>query len=85
LLADVALLELAITAPVAARPELPDPWVWDRDPGQVAAAIAAGHDPDRLPLAGVPVVVRREPDGRLATACAVSPAPIGSSRATVAC
>jgi hypothetical protein len=65
--ADVALLELAMTAPAAHRPDLPEPWVWDRDPWQVAAAIAAGHDPADLPHAEVPVLVYRERGGRLAT------------------
>jgi len=70
LVADVALLELAMTAPVAQRPDLPEPWVWDRDPWQVAAAIAAGHDPVDVPHAEAPVLVYREPSGRLATALA---------------
>ena len=50
-----------MTAPAAHRPVLPEPWVWDRDPWQVAAAIAAGHDPADLPHAEVPVLVYREP------------------------
>jgi hypothetical protein len=70
MVADVALLELAMTAPVAQRPDLPEPWVWDRDPWQVAAAIAAGRDPVDVPHADVPVLVYREPGGRLATAFA---------------
>ena len=49
LVADVALLELAMTAPAARRPDLPEPWVWDRDPWQVAAAIVAGRDPGDCP------------------------------------
>jgi len=62
--------KLAMTAPAAHRPDLPEPWVWDRDPWQVAAAIAAGRDPVDVPHADVPVLVYREPGGRLATAFA---------------
>jgi hypothetical protein len=70
LVADVALLELAMTAPIEARPGLPEPWVWDRDPWQVAAAIAHGTDPATLPLASAPILVYRNADGRLASAFA---------------
>ena len=37
---------------------------------QWAAAIAQGHDPVELPHAALPVLVYREPGGRLATAFA---------------
>jgi hypothetical protein len=68
--ADVALLELSMTAPPADRPPLPEPWVWDRDPWQVAAAIAEGHDPGSVPLSEPAVLVFRDNAGRLATAYA---------------
>jgi len=66
--ADVALLELSMTAPLADRPPLPEPWVWDRDPWQVVAAIAEGRDPGSVPLSEPAVLVFRDDRGRLATA-----------------
>ena len=67
LVADVALLELAMTAPIEARPTLPEPWLWDRDPWHVAAAIAQSVDPATVPEAEAPILVYRDADGRLAS------------------
>lgn len=68
--ADVALLELSMSAPACARPVLPDPWVWDRDPSQVARCLALGRDPLDVPLAPRPVLVFRDGNGRLVTGVA---------------
>lgn len=63
--ADVALLEWAMTAPPEHRPVLPDPWLWRRDPLAVCRAILAGVDPADLPAVAVPVLIRRDSRGRL--------------------
>lgn len=68
--ADVALLELSMSAPAHNRPPLPDPWVWDRDPSQVARCLASGRDPVGVPLAPRPLLVFRDPTGRLVTGAA---------------
>lgn len=64
LLADVAALELAITAPADTSPHLPDPWVWHVDPRAVVVALGQGIDPALLPATAA-VLVRRRPDGGL--------------------
>ena len=74
LVADVARLEHAMTAPVAQRLASPDPWVWTRQPESVLLLLAQGGDPEQLPLLAVPVTVGRDATGRLVTTPAPDPA-----------
>lgn len=67
MVADVARLEHAMTAPAPARLPLPDPWIWTRSPEAVLLQLACGGHPSRLPLLERPVQVRRGPNGHLLT------------------
>jgi hypothetical protein len=74
LVADVALLELAMTTPargVLARP-VPQPWVWHRDPRAVVLALLRGEDVEAVPRIR-PVRVERAADGRMHIVPAAEP------------
>jgi hypothetical protein len=74
LVADVALLELAMTTPatrVVPRP-LPHPWVWHRDPCAVVLALLRGEDVESVPRRS-PVLVERTADGRMHIVPALEP------------
>ena len=67
LVADVARLEHAMTAPGADQLPLPDPWTWQRDPADVVTFIATGRDPALAALLDRPVRLVRRADGALVT------------------